>query len=204
MLPTLLLALTLSIPRAAAPTIDGTINAAEWKSATRVALTNGGEAFLLHDGKFLYVAIRSPQAGIGSLCIASKADVRILHASAALGTAIFRDDVRTRDFTWTNRDTGTSEKAMTERKRFLETEGWFANSTPRATREREYQIRMNGAKELPLTIAFLSFEGNQRQLHVWPPSLSDSCASTDLAAGHSDASHTFDTSQWAVVALTLR
>lgn len=196
----LALALTaaLDVPRGSATVIDGTIAAEEWKSATRVELTNGGHALLQHDGTFLYVAIQGPRTGIASLCMPQGNDVAILHASAALGTAVFKDGIVTREFVWTNRDT----KDTAARDRFLAAEQWFANATPRGHVEREMQIAIAGRKEIPLTIAFMSFAPNEEQrIHVWPAGLKDACASIDLAAGKTAGTLTFDRAQWGVLRL---
>ena len=192
----LALAATLDVPRAAAPVIDGTIVAEEWKSAARVELTNGGHALLQHDGTFLYIAISGPRSGIASLCMPEGKDVHVLHASAALGTAVFKDSRVTRDFVWTNRDT----KDGAAREKFLAAEHWFANATPRGAVEREMQIELLGRKEIPLTIAFMSFAPNKEQrIHVWPAALDDGCASIDLASGKTAGPFTFDRTKWGVV-----
>lgn len=194
----LALTATLNVPRAAAPVIDGTIVAEEWKSATRVELTNGGHALLQHDGTFLYVAITGPRTGIASLCMPSGKEVHVLHASAALGTAVFKNSRATRDFVWTNRDT----KDAAARDKFLAAEHWFANATPRGSLEREMQIELLGRKEIPLTIAFMSFAPNEEQrIHVWPAALQDGCASIDLASGNTKGPYTFDRATWGVVKL---
>jgi len=197
LIATLLLSVTLQVPRGIAPTIDGSIAADEWNDAARVELTNGGEAHLKHDGMFLYIAITGAGNGIGSLCAVDGKDIRILHASAALGTAVFRDGKATRGFTWTNRDTGD----MAARKRFLDAEQWFANATPRANPEREYQIRIDGRKEIPLTLAFLSIDGDATKMHVWPAEVDDACADAKLAGGWTEGQFVFDPQRWGVLAL---
>lgn len=196
----LTLAATLDVPRAAAPVIDGKIHADEWKSATRVELTNGGHALLQHDDQQLYIAIKGPRTGIGSLCSSVGNDVAILHASAALGTALFQNGKVTRDFVWTNRDT----KDTAARDKFLAAEHWFANATPPTalSNEREFQIEIAGRRDIPLTLAFLSFAPNEdQQIHVWPPALKDACASIDLAAGKTEGVLTFDRATWGVLRL---
>ena len=83
---------------------------------------------------------------------------------------------------------------------FLAAEHWFANATPRGSLEREIQIEILGRKEIPLTIAFMSFAPNEEQrIHVWPAALKDACASIDLAAGKTDGALTFDRAQWGVL-----
>ncbi len=194
----LALAATLDVPRVSAPVIDGTVAAGEWRSAKRVELTNGGHALLQHDGTFLYIAIRGPRTGIASLCMPQGKDVAILHASAALGTAVFRDGHATREFVWTNRD--TTDTAA--RDKFLAAEHWFANTTPRGHVDREMQIAIAGRKEIPLTIAFMSFAPNEEQrIHVWPAELNDACASIDLASGKTEGTLVFDRAQWGVLRL---
>lgn len=207
---TLLLTLTahaaerIDVPRAAAPKIDGSIGADEWKDATRVELTGGGEAKLKHDGTFLYIAVKGPRQGIGSLCSVEGRSIRILHASAALGTAEFdRAGKLKHGFTWTNRDTGPSEAAMAERRKFLDAEKWFANSTPAPpTAEREYQILIDGRKEIPMTLAFMSFASPEDMtMHFWPAKLADACADIRLARGSTDVEYTFDPKQWGALVL---
>ena len=194
----LALTATLDVPRSTAPVIDGSIAAEEWKAAKRVELTNGGHALLQHDGRFLYVAIQGPRTGIASLCTPHGNNVAILHASAALGTAVFKEGRVTRDFVWTNRDT----KDTAARDKFLAVEHWFANATPRGHVERELQIAIGGRREIPLTIAFMSFAPNEDQrIHVWPAALGDACASIDLASGKTAGTLAFDREQWGVVRL---
>jgi hypothetical protein len=192
------------VPRAAAPKVDGSIASEEWKDAAHVMLNGGGEAYLKHDGTFLYIAMKAPRNGIGSLCSLDGNHIVVLHASAALGTAEFDSDGKlTRGFTWTNRDTGQSEAAMAERKTFLEDEKWFANSTPPPpTSEREYQILIDGRREIPMTLAFMSFAGSDDfKMHVWPAKLADACADMRLARGSTDVELAFDPRQWGVLVL---
>lgn len=194
----LALAATLDVPRAAAPVIDGAIVADEWKGAVRVELTNGGHALLKHDAKFLYVAITGPRNGIASLCMPEGHDVYVLHASAALGTAVFKDGRATREFVWTNRDT----KDVAARDKFLAADHWFGNATPPNAMSpiREMQIELRGRDEIPLTIAFMSIARNEEPgIHFWPAGLDDACASIDLAAGKTEGTLTFDRAKWGVL-----
>ena len=196
LLTAFLLAATLDVPRATTPTIDGTIGADEYTSARRVPLTNGGEAFLQHDGRNLYLAIRAPRNGILSLCTPSGDDVRVLHASAALGSTTFRKGRATHDFVWTNRNTAD----VAARDKFLAAEHWFASASPRGSEERELQLAMDGRKTIPLTIAFLSFAPDEEQrMHLWPSSLEDGCASLELASGDTARPYSFAPATWGTV-----
>jgi hypothetical protein len=195
------------VPRTSKPpVIDGKVNAAEWKSATRIPLGhNDGQAMLIHDGTFLYVALVGAKPGIGSLCVRGRTGVRILHASAALGTAAFEPEngkwKMTRGFTWTNRDTGDSEAAMADRKKMLTTEGWFANTSAAVTTEREFQIPVRGQKEVPLVLNFVSYTPEEQKVYYWPPTIEDDCADVELASGFTAREYTFDPTKWGVVTL---
>jgi hypothetical protein len=188
------------------PIIDGKVSSSEWKGATHLALSeNEGEALLLHDGNYLYVGIVGLKPGIGSVCVPVRTSVAILHASAALGAAVFDLEEGkwklTRGFTWTNRDTGQSAEAMADREKMIKTTGWFANTSRTAQATREYQISVRGKREMPLVIGFHTFTPEQQKFSYWPATIEDGCADPDLASGHTDGVFTFDPSKWGVVEL---
>ncbi len=189
-----------------APVIDGEINAREWQGAVRVQLSgNLGNALLMHDDNYLYVGIEGAKAGSGSICVRGKTGVRVLHASAALGTAAFEPEQGkwrlTRGFTWTNRGSDDKAVALAERKKFLSTDGWFANTQYAVTTEREYQIPIRGLKEVPMTIGFFTFTRREKKFNYLAPTLEDDCADAELAGGFTDREYTFDPDQWGVVIL---
>lgn len=53
------------------------------------AMIGGGEVSILRTGDELHVVVTGPKAGLASLCVADDSRVRILHASAAVGEAIY-------------------------------------------------------------------------------------------------------------------
>ena len=188
------------------PTVDGTIAPTEWRGSAQVALAyNMGHAMLMHDGNFLYVALVGSKPGIASICARGRTGVRVLHASAALGTAAFELEKgkwrMTRGFTWTNRDTGSSPAAMADRQKFLSTDGWFANTSRTAATAREYQIPIRGQREVPIVLGFLSFTPEEQKFYYWPTDLEDDCADPGLASGVTDLEFRFDPSKWGVLEL---
>jgi len=198
----------IEVPRGAkTPNVDGDVNAAEWAKAARVYLGTGGHVLLQHNGTYLFVAFVGKRPGIGSVCTAAKdGRLRVLHASAALGTAEWTKQnakwTLARGFTWTNRDTGKSAAAMAERKQFLGAEGWFANTHPAGQQQREYQIRIDGRKEIPIVLAFMSWvKPEQFDLNAWPDDVYDGCAELDLASGSTEAAYTFEPETWGVAVL---
>jgi hypothetical protein len=197
----------IGVPRVSdAPVIDGKVSQKEWRAASRVVLgSNQGHALLMHDGNYLYIGLVGSRAGIGSVCMRGKTGVRVLHASAALGTAAFEQENKkwrlTRGFTWTNRDTGDSPAALEERKKMLSTDGWFANTSAAAAPEREYQVPIRGHKEVPIVIGFMSFTPEQEKFFYWPGSVEDDCAEAQLARGFTDREYTFNPDDWGVAVL---
>jgi hypothetical protein len=198
----------IEVPRAPkTPNVDGVVSGPEWAKAARVYLGDGGHALLQHNGTYLFIAFVGKRAGIGSVCTSSKdAKVRVLHASAALGTAEWaKQDAKwqmARGFTMTNRDTGKSAAAQAERKQFLAKEGWFANTSVAGQAQREYQIRLDGRREIPLVLSFMSWiTKKQYDLDVWPDTVFDGCAELDLAGGYTETEYAFEPESWGVAAL---
>ena len=113
-----------------APVIDGTLDPGEWDGAAVQAFADGSELLLAHENGFLYLGIRSakPDMIVGNIFVEQAGQIRILHASAALGTAVYRQEAgawqRTQDFVWRCRDTSQSESARAARDAFLQEEGW--------------------------------------------------------------------------------
>lgn len=189
------------------PKIDGTVAASEWAKAVRVRLGDNGFAYLQHNNQYLFVAIAARRAGTASLCSTTKANaVRVLHASAALGTAQWQQkDAKwslERGFDFQLRDTGDTAEAQAARRKFLGEEGWFANASPTGLTTREYQIRLDGRREIPLAIGFMSFVSRGKfEYDYWPETMLDGCAELDLAAGVTEYEYTFDPKTWGVAAL---
>jgi hypothetical protein len=131
------------------PAIDGTVSAAEWQGARRELFADGSDLFLLRNGDDLYIGIKAGTPGMiaGDIFINRGDRVTIHHASAALGTAVFRKDGGewrlVRDFSWRCRRVDNGEGARAEREAFFNEEGWIAsNSRMGAPHELEYQIRL--------------------------------------------------------------
>jgi hypothetical protein len=199
----------------ATPKIDGQVlptgkpdknNLGEWKEAAKVSLGSGSYAVLQHDGKFLYVGLVGAKAGIASLCTGGLNGVRVLHASAALGTAVFEQDKdrkwrMTRGFTWTNREAPDDPQFIDARASTLDKEGWIATTSPHSVQQREYAIYIKGRTEVPIVLGFLTFTPRQKTFLYWPENLEDDCADADLASGFTDRQYTFDPTKWGVAVL---
>jgi hypothetical protein len=195
----------LDVPRGTAPHIDGRIEEQEWRDAVSVELSAGGHALLKHDGDYVYIAFRAERPGIGSVCALMRGDVHVLHASAALGTAIYtRVDgswMAAQAFRWSNRDTGENAAAIRDRNRFIIREKWFANAARQAQPEREFQLAYErGTRQLPIALSFLEVEPRTR-LTTWPARLTDGCTSVRLAQGFLEEHLQFSPTHWGVLVL---
>ena len=105
-------------------------------------------------------------------------EVIIHHASAALGTAIYRSGAgddgwqKIQDFAWECRATDNSEGAQEERSRFLKEERWLAaNSRMGKPNELEYQIKVTGEK-VTIAVAFMRSSEPERRFFL-PSDLAD-------------------------------
>ena len=108
--------------------------------------------------------------------IEDNGQVRILHTSAALGTAVYQQNgdiwQQTQDFNWQCRDTGNSEATQAKRAAYLQENGWLAaNSRMGVPNELEYQIVLTGDSERIAVSVFRSSTPNERA--SWPPTLDD-------------------------------
>ena len=138
---------TVSVPPGNPPTIDGTLSAGEWDDAAIELLSDGSELLLMHADGYLYLGIRSAtqESFATNIYVEDNDQVRILHASAALGTAIYQQVTeswqQTRGFDWKCRGSSNSEAAVAARDAYLQEERWVAGISLMGTpNELEYQI----------------------------------------------------------------
>jgi len=177
--------------------VDGEFSPGEWDGALTTALANGGELQLLHDQGYLYLGIRSREMGFGSLCVADGDQVKILHSSAGLGTAIFERDEqgwkRTQQFAYC-----CWQANQGQLNRFLEREGWVASVGPRGIpEEMEYQIAIpDGA--LTLAVVYVDDFTFETALY-WPANLDDDCLGLALAAEDPPQRLSFSPGTWVTI-----
>jgi len=168
----------IEVPLANPPTIDGTHDPAEWDAATVETFADGSELLLMQADGYLYVGIRAIEPGMiaANVFIQSGGEISILHASAALGTAIYKKDAdswqQTQDFTWQCRSTSLGDAAQAERDAFLQAEGWVAaNSRMGIPNELEYQIKIP-EDDFRLAAAYIKATPPYEKI-PWPAELTD-------------------------------
>jgi hypothetical protein len=193
------------VPQGKPLDIDGTISPGEWDSAEVETFSDGSELFLMYKEGYLYLGIRAntPEMIVGNIFIDRGDEIAILHASAALGTAIYEKVMgswqRTRDFVWRCRKTDDSETTQAERDAFLEEEYWVAANARMGTpNELEYQIEMTN-ENLRLAVTFIR-ASNPNMKIPWPNDLDDDCIKSTV--GGMPTQLFFTPEKWATIGIS--
>jgi len=187
-------------------TIDGTLSPGEWDDAAIELLSDGSELLLLHAEGYLYLRIRSAtrESFATSIYVEDNDQVRILHASAALGAAIYQqgtdDWQQIRVFDRECRGSSNSEAAVAARSAHLQEERWVAGVSLMGTpNELEYQIELTST---PRRIAVsLARSSSPDERVFWPVALDDDCIKP-TPGGMPPELH-FSPVQWAQIDLSL-
>lgn len=166
------------IPSAASPVLDGVISPGEWEAAASEAFADGSQLLYQRDEQNLYLAIRASEPGTiaANVFLQLGDEIAILHASAALGTAIYRNEAgawrQAQNFEWRCRGTDQSESAQAERAQFLQEEGWLAaNGRMGTPNELEYQITIP-AESARLAAVIIRAQPPYEKI-PWPADLAD-------------------------------
>lgn len=191
----------LSIPFSArAPVVDGVVGAEEWEGAATIAVDQGATVRILHDGARVLLAVSGvPGSGFGCVMVGAAGGVRVLHASARLGSAIYTPDKagafhpRETTYTWKPAD------------RMLREEGWMA-STVKDGHQQEFALTfaLLGLPDRPARIAlgFWHQRGPDPDHLVaaapitWPAGLRDAVGDAELLAGFNPPGLRFDMASW--------
>ncbi|MCD6286568.1 MAG: hypothetical protein J7M39_11715 [Anaerolineae bacterium] len=195
-----------SVPPGNPPSIDGTLSAGEWGDAAIELLSDGSELLLMHAEGYLYLGIRSTtrEGSATNIYVEDDDQVRILHASAALGTAITQQGTdnwqQTREFDWKCRGSSNSEAAVAARAAYLRDEGWVVGISPMGTpNELEYQIELMSTLRRIAVSAARSSSPDERVF--WPATLDDDCIKP-TPGGMPPELH-LSPAQWAEIDLSL-
>jgi len=178
---------------------DGRLEAAEWAGASNLLELNRTTLLAQSDGKVLRVAVRSSQLGILTVWVSDGQRVRLLHASAAIGEAVYerRDDGAfrlTKEFAWDRGDDAESRRAH------FQEHGWVASITPNWDRgDREFVLDLSRLSE-GSRIA-VSFGAGEKfdTLFVWPNAVKDDTRLGDMQRGNLRARARFEPKDWAAI-----
>jgi len=193
--------LSLEIPSAERPILDGTISPEEWSGAYQTELSGGGELLLVTADGYLFLGIRTKPDPVISICLDRGREIAILHSSAALGTAIYKQGENTwnqvQGFAWSNRFATNSPEAQSDRESILKRDGWAASTGRMGTPEDvEYQITIpKGVIRLAVSaIGAPDYE----EVAIWPADAAG-CGNIQLLGGPIPDSAQFSPEGWMTV-----
>ena len=204
---------TISVPRARAVVIDGTLEEAEWRGSAVVRRPEG-EVLLRHDGRYLYIGVRTVRRGFPSVCFARGDVVRVAHASFALGEVVYtRSGTAWRlgaPFAWEAPARTLGPESDQRRARFLVEHGWLGSTVLMGNpRHAEMQIALDqlDPRDLRIGLAFfMEDDGRGEGVAFWPRAGApragrDDCANERLVRGYAPERLTFRKKAWAKLSL---
>ncbi|HEX8737891.1 MAG TPA: hypothetical protein VF721_21345 [Pyrinomonadaceae bacterium] len=190
---------TINLSRGGAARIDGKIEEKEWQDASAFELSNGGRIYLKYDGEFLYVGVRGVKAGWSHLYLSEGdgADVSVIHASAALGKSLYKQDKNkmwqpANEFFWELRDrviTAETEKKMDD---YLSKNRWVAsNNNMGNPTEIEFKVKPQNAVNNPFRFAVV-YVADGVSPQFFPATLADDTLKSRLLTGYTPPDVKFD------------
>lgn len=186
-------------------TLDGHASSHEWDGAEVHDLTGSGSVSILQDDDHVYLAVQDDAFGWSHVYVPDGDTVRVLHASAALGTALYVRDAEgwqlREPFKWGVRDTTFSAAAEAERAAFFDRHGWVANTNRMGSRRViEFQIDKGLFGPSGPRLAVLYAE-DPADPHRWPAGLADATLDPDLIRGAPPERLTFLPDTWSALAV---
>ncbi len=181
----------LAVPIGEPPVIDGVLSPDEWANAAHTVMSDGSDLYWLFANDLLYLAVKSPDLGAVNLTILNGDQVRILHSSAALGSAIYQKEADrwqlTQDFSWCCRSTTN----FGEMEQLFENEGWLASIGFLGIHgEVEFQVALP-AGEIRVAVTNMFADSS---ISFWPVEMSQ--PAVDQLAGYRNDFEDFHLDQW--------
>lgn len=190
----------LDVPYGKAAAIDGKIEAQEWTDAARHDLANSAAMWVKTDGEHLYLAMRGTRQGWSHIYLndGASSDVSVIHASAALGRIVYKQDEKKlwqpqNDFVWEVRERTVNAETRSVMNAYLAKNGWVAsNNNMGNANEVEYKLALKGSN-VRLAAAFMQV--GVPATH-FPATLADDSLKQKLLEGNAIRDVKFDVSQW--------
>lgn len=200
---TMLEELIIEVPLGRPATLDGALDPDEWAGAYAETLASGIDVYFMQAAGDLYVGLRTKPRPVTSICVHRGTEIAVLHASAAVGTAIYRPAAGAwdlvRGFSWACRDTTDSPEAQAERDEYFQKEGWVGtNGLMGMALGMEFRIAMP-LGTMRLAIANIGAPDYQ-DVASWPAGLTDGSQNLQLLHGPPPPHLLFSPGQWAVIA----
>ena len=137
----------IEVPKGSGVDVDGVVGDDEWADAAHFVVEGSASVLLKSDGESLLLAYRGfPKGAFGFGCVFVLRDdaVHVLHASAQLGSAVYRAQG---EAGW---GPDSEKYAWKKPERMWKEEGWMANTNPQGAQQ-EFRISFEalGALEEP-------------------------------------------------------
>ncbi|MGH7463113.1 MAG: hypothetical protein ACREMA_19060, partial [Longimicrobiales bacterium] len=164
----------------------------------------GGQMHLRRSGQLLEVAIRTSPLMVASLCLATNDQVRVLHASAALGSVTYSkigEAYETnQSFEWRMRETALDSVTRSQRSEHFERERWVANTLRMGTPGQvEFRIQLDSDQtETRIALGLMKLESLGR-VTAWPERAAGACADAQLVSGSAPRIVAFRPNEWPVI-----
>ena len=189
------------VPRGTPPIINGRISNEEWAGSAESRLSDESRVLLRHDGRFLYVAVVGAKPGFPSVCVSRGDSVRILHSSAALGSALYVRDgdewQQRQKFTFALRSGDVGETGMKAIADYVGANGWVASNSSMSVSQREMQISLSMLDERDPRLALGYYVANDGPVLAWPQNAEDGCTAAKTVQGWLPPSLGFRSDGWA-------
>jgi predicted alpha/beta superfamily hydrolase len=199
---------TIKLAPGGAATIDGKIEDAEWRDASVFDLTGGGRVFFKTDGSHLFVGVRGLKKGWSHLYLSrgDRADVSVMHASAALGMTVYSQNKNNlwqpvNPFAWDLRDRAVTAETKQKMTEYLAKNFWAANNNNMTDLpEIEFQVKPRNAADKTLYVAVV-YAADAKNPQYFPASLKDDTIKEELIYGNTPNDLKFDRNGWAKIVL---
>lgn len=166
-------------------------------------MMGGGEISTRLDGDTLRIVVTGPRRGLAHLCVAEDSRIRILHASAALGEAVYEPDGDgwrlASGFDFKLRDRRDAQPDELERQSYFKTMGWLANADNSGNAPREFAVRVTAATQF-VAAAFMAID-EPMTISRWPGAVADDCIATKVVQGYLPPKARFTPATWHPVSL---
>jgi hypothetical protein len=142
----------------------------------------------------LRIVVSGEKPGIASVFIANGEVIKVLHASAALGTAVYERDGKrwksVRGFEYSCRDPNDTAA----RQRFFAREGWLSDVSSRPIHHRVFSLgnKLIGQGARMAIVHFVFPKG----VKVQPASTRDDTSNPEILRGQTPALMSFDPATW--------
>jgi len=186
----------LTVPEGSPVAVDGVMQPDEWGDCVIVEVREGVTLYAKHADGFLLLALATQEPVVGNVLTLAGDTLRIMHSSAALGTALYErsGDLwrRTQDFVWRCRSRSLTSSALAQRESFLEDERWMASITYMGERNHlEYQIA--NPSEIERLALVLLPASHPKDFFSWPADLDQDLLPGPIPAEGRAATETWPT-----------